>query len=58
MLLLINGNLNLCSQKLQYLIDKKQLNLTAREYPANLKNTKNVEVVQATNVIPCKGSKC
>lgn len=55
--LLINADMNLSSKKFQDHLDKKEVNMTAREYLANLKNSKNVEEVQATKIIPFIDSK-
>ncbi|GFT70880.1 uncharacterized protein TNCV_4163621 [Trichonephila clavipes] len=54
--LLINANMNLSSKKFQDHLDKKEVSMTAREYLNSLKNSKNVEVVQATKLIPFIGS--
>ncbi|MFT4327455.1 MAG: tetratricopeptide repeat protein [Wolbachia pipientis] len=53
--LLINAAMNLSSEKFQDYLDKKEVNMTAREYLDNLKNSKNMEEV--TKTIPFIGSK-
>ncbi len=56
--LLINADMNLSSEKFQDHLGGKEVNITAREYLDNLKNSKNVEeVAQAAKFISFIGSK-
>lgn len=55
--LLISADMNLSSKKFQDHLDKKEVNMTAREYLDNLKNSENIEeMIQATRFIPFEGS--
>lgn len=57
-LLLINADMNLSSEKFQDRLNKKEVSMTAREYLDSLKNSKDMEgVVQATKAIPFIGCK-